>query len=208
MTPGNATITLRDVAGHTAAGPAFRVLAPQAPQITSAPAHVLTSSEFLITGSGFRRSLNFLLGSTLLQPVSVASTFAQLRLPDSIAPGTYTLTIANQNVTPHTIQVTDGIAVTSLSIPCSSTEGGLFVTIRGNGVAAGAVVAFGAADSADVSVLDAHTIIAKVPPSSGLASETIIVTNPTGESAQLSNAFRYRWPDPGCGMTRHRGAAH
>jgi len=80
-------------------------------------------------------------------------------------------------------------------------------TIRGNGFAAGAVVAFGAADSADVTVQDAHTIIARVPPSSGLAGETITVTNPTGEPAQLSNAFRYRWPDPGCGG-RHRGAGH
>ncbi|HXA20154.1 MAG TPA: hypothetical protein VN380_24465 [Thermoanaerobaculia bacterium] len=32
--------------------------------------------------------------------------------------------------------------------------------------------------------------------------------NPNGDSAQLSNAFHYRWPDPGCGTTRHRGAAH
>jgi hypothetical protein len=184
------------------------VLAPATPQITSAPAHVLTSSEFPITGTGFRRSFNFLLGGTVLQAVSIASTFAQLRLPDSIGPGTYTLTIANQNVAPRTIQVTDGIAVTSVSIPCSSTEGGPFATIRGKGFAAGAVVAFGASDSADVTVQDAHTIVARVPPSSGLAIETITVTNPNGESAQLSNAFRYRWPDPGCGTTRHRGANH
>jgi hypothetical protein len=205
--PGNSTITLRDVSGHIAAGPAFRVLSPVTPQITSAPTRLLISSEFPITGTGFKRSLNFLLGGTVLQQVSVASTFAQLRLPDSIVPGTYQLTIANQNVTPRTIQVTDGISVTSVSIPCSSTEGGSMATIRGNGFAAGAVVAFGAADSADVTVLDAHTIFARVPPSSGLASETIIVTNPTGESAQLSNAFRYRWPDPGC-SGRHRGAGH
>ncbi|HXA20151.1 MAG TPA: IPT/TIG domain-containing protein [Thermoanaerobaculia bacterium] len=196
------------MAGHVAAGPAFRVLAPTAPQITSAPTHVLTSSEFPITGGGLRHSQSFLLGGTALQQVSVASTFALLRLPDSIGPGTYTLAIANQDAAPRTIQVTDGVSVTSVSIPCSSTEGGPFVTIKGNGFASGAVVAFGAADSADVSVLDAHTIVAKVPPSSGLASETITVTNSDGDSAQLSNAFRYRWPDPGCGTTRHRGAAH
>jgi len=82
------------------------------------------------------------------------------------------------------------------------------VTITGKGFASGAVVAFGASDSADVTVKDAHTILARVPPSSGLANETITVTNPTGEAAQLSNAFRYRWPDPGCGTSRHRGASH
>jgi hypothetical protein len=208
LPPGNATITLRDAAGHTAAGPSFRVLSPVTPQITSAPTHVLASSELPITGAGFRRSLNFLLGGTVLQPVSVASTFALLRLPDSIGPGTYALTIANQNVALRTIQVTSGVAVTSVSIPCSSTEGGPYVTIAGNGFAAGAVVAFGAADSANVTVQDAHTIVTRVPPSSGLASETITVTNPNGESAQLSNAFHYRWPDPGCGTTRRRGASH
>jgi hypothetical protein len=207
LPPGNSTITLRDVSGHIAAGPAFRVLAPTAPQITSAPSHVLTSSEFPITGTGLRHSQSFLLGGTILQQVAVASTFAQLRLPDSIALGTYTLTIANQNVTPHTIQVTDGISVTSVSIPCSSTEGGPFVTIKGNGFAAGAVVVFGAADSSDVTVRDAHAIVARVPPSSGFTLETITVTNPNGDSAQLSNAFQYLWPDPGCGSTRHRGAA-
>jgi len=208
LPPGNVTISLRDVAGHVAAGPSFRVLSPVTPQITSAPAQVSTSSEFPITGSGFKRSLNFLLGGTLLQQVAIASTFGQLRLPDSIGPGTYSLTIANQNITARTIQVTDGVAVSSVSIPCSSTEGGLMVTITGKGFASGAVVAFGASDSADVTVKDAHTILARVPPSSGLANETITVTNPTGESGQLSNAFHYRWPDPGCGTTRHRGASH
>jgi hypothetical protein len=43
---------------------------------------------------------------------------------------------------------------------------------------------------------DAQTILARVPPSSGLASETIIVTNPDGQSGQLSNAFHYRWQIP------------
>jgi len=208
LPPGNVTITLRDVAGHTVAGPIFRVLTPAAPQITSAPTHILTSSEFPVTGSGFRRDLNFLLGGIALQTIAIASTFGQLRLPPSIGPGTYDLTLANQSGVPRTIQVTDGIAVTSVSIPCSSTEGGLMATIRGNGFAAGAVVAFGAADSSDVTVMDAHTISARVPPSSGLANETITVTNPNGDSAQLSNAFHYRWPDPGCGTTRHRGATH
>jgi hypothetical protein len=184
------------------------VLSPVTPQITTAPTSVKASSEFPITGAGFRRSLSFLLGGTALQPVAMASTYGQLRLPDSIGPGSYALTIANQNVAPRTIQVTSGVAVTSVSVPCSSTEGGPIVTIKGNRFAAGAVVAFGAADSAEVTVQDAHTIIARVPPSSGFASEAIIVTNPNGESGQLSNAFRYRWPDPGCGTTRHRGASH
>ena len=129
-------------------------------------------------------------------------------MPPFIGYGIYDLTLASQSGVPRTIQVTDGIAVTSVSIPCSSTEGGPVVTIAGNDFAAGAVVAFGAADSSDVTVIDAHTICARVPPSSGLAGETITVTNPNGDSAQLSNAFHYRWPDPGCGTTRHRGATH
>ncbi|HSY47218.1 MAG TPA: IPT/TIG domain-containing protein [Thermoanaerobaculia bacterium] len=203
---GSVTITLRDVAGHIAAGPGFRVLSVVTPQIASAPTHVLTSSEFPITGTGLRSSLSFLLGGIALQQVAIASTYAQLRLPDSIVPGTYALTIADQNVAPHTIQVTSGVAVTSVSVPCSSAKGGSMVTIKGSGFASGAVVSFGAADSADVTVQDAQTILARVPPSSGLASETIIVTNPDGQSGQLSNAFRYLWPDPGCGTMRHRAS--
>ncbi|HXA18349.1 MAG TPA: IPT/TIG domain-containing protein, partial [Thermoanaerobaculia bacterium] len=117
---GYVTITLRDVAGHIAAGPSFRVLPVVAPQIASAPTHVLTSSEFPISGAGLRSSLTFLLGGTTLQPVAIASTYGQLRLPQSIVPGTYALTIANQNVAPRTIQVTSGLAIMSVSVPCSS----------------------------------------------------------------------------------------
>jgi hypothetical protein len=208
LPPGNTTITLRDVSGRTVQGPSFRVATSIAPQITGAPARVAASSEFRITGIGFRRSLSFLLGGAVLQPLAIASTYAQLRLPASIIAGSYPLTIAGSTTTARTIEVTDGLAVTSVSIPCSSTEGGPMVTITGNGFAAGAVVTFGSADSSDVTVRDARTILAKVPPSSGISSETITVTNRNGESGQLSNAFRYRWPDPGCGTTRRRGAAH
>ena len=55
---------------------------------------------------------------------------------------------------------------------------------------------------------DEHTILARVPPSSGIMNATITVTNRNGDSAQLSNAFRYRSPDPGCAVPRHRGARH
>jgi hypothetical protein len=203
---GNATITLRDMSGHIVSGPTFRVLAPAAPQIISAPSRLVAASEFLINGSGFRASLNFLLGGTTLQQVSVSPTFAWLRLPPSIAPGSYPLTIAGYTTAARTIEVASGVGVISVSIPCSSTEGGQLVTITGNGFAAGAVVTFGNADSPDATVRDEHTILARVPPWSGIRSETITVTNRNGESGLLSNAIRYLWPDPGCGVPRHRGA--
>jgi hypothetical protein len=207
LPPGNATITLHDVSGRIVPGPLFHVLATAAPQITSAPSRVAPSSEFLVNGAGFRRSLTFLLGGTALQQVEVGSTYARLRLPASITAGSYPLTIAG-GTSARTIEVAPGLAVISVSIPCSSTEGGTLVTITGNGFAAGAVVAFGDADSSDVSVRDEHTILARVPPSAGIMNATITVTNRNGDSAELSNAFRYRWPDPGCAVPRHRGAIH
>ena len=39
-------------------------------------------------------------------------------------------------------------------------------------------------------------------------NQTIIVTNPNGDSGQLSNAFHYNWPDVPCGQSRHRGTRH
>ncbi|HEV7427386.1 MAG TPA: IPT/TIG domain-containing protein [Thermoanaerobaculia bacterium] len=207
LPPVTAAVTLRDPSGRSVAGPAFRVLAAPSPQITSAPSRVTVASEFLVNGTGFRSGANFLLGGTVLQQVSIASTFARLRLPASIVTGSYALTIPGSTAS-RTIEVVDGIAVTSVSIPCASIDGGQLVTITGNGFAAGAVVAFGATDSSDVTVRDEHTVLARVPPSSGISNETITVTNSNGDSAQLSNAFRYRWPDPGCGVPRHRGATH
>jgi IPT/TIG domain-containing protein/Calx-beta domain-containing protein len=207
LPPGNVTITLHDVSGRIVPGPVFHVLATVTPQIISAPSRITPSSEFLVNGAGFRRSLTFLLGGTALQQIEVASTFARLRLPESITPGSYPLTITGGTST-RTIEVAPGLTVISVSNPCSSIEGGMLVTITGNGFAAGAVVAFGGTDSSDVSVRDEHTIVATVPPSSGIMNATITVTNRNGDSAQLSNAFRYRSPDPGCSVPRHRGALH
>jgi hypothetical protein len=186
---GNAAITLTDAAGHTISGPALRALTPVTPQIFSAPDHVPASSEFRVSGTGLRRSLTFFAGDTPLILMSVAPTYAQLRLPPSIAPGTTTL---KMNGDTRPLEVTsNGLAVISISPQCASAEGGGLMTITGNGFASGAVVSVGAADSADVTVSDAHTIVARVPPSSGFPIESVTVTNPSGESGQLTNAFHY-----------------
>jgi hypothetical protein len=207
VSAGNLTITLIDAAGRTITGPVFKVLAPPIPHILTAPTQVLASSEFRITGTGLRRSLTFFAGDTQLLPIIVAPTYAQLRLPPSVAPGTTTLTVSN--IYSHSLEVrSTGVAVTSVSPQCALTEGGALVTITGNGFAEDAVVSFGGADSVDVQVRDEHTIVARVPPSSGFAIETITVTNPNGDSGQLSNGFHYNWPDTGCSESRRRGARH
>jgi hypothetical protein len=206
VSAGTVTITMIDAAGRTISGPSFKVLAPAAPHMTSAPAQVTVSSEFRISGTGLRRGLTFLAGDTPLLPIVVASTYAQLRLPPSVPAGATTLRMNDES---RPLQVTsNGIAVTSASPPCASTEGGVLITITGNGFAPGAVVAIGPADSADVTVNDAHTIVARVPPSSGFSTETITVTNANGDSSQLTNGFHYNWPDVPCGQSRHRGAKH
>jgi hypothetical protein len=204
LPPGNVAVTMRDNSGYTVPGPTLRMQAPASSQITSAPARVTASSEFSIIGAGFRPGAPFLLGGTPLETVVLTSTNATLRLPSSIGIGSYPFAMANQNTAPRTIQVENGLAVSSVSFPCSSTDGGPLITITGNGFVAGAVVSFGAADSTDVTVRDAHNIIARVPPSSGVGHETVKVTNPDGDSGALSNAFRYHWPDPGCIPSRRR----
>jgi hypothetical protein len=208
---GPVAVALRDASGRTISGPPFTVKPPAAPQITSAPAKVPVGSEFVVNGAGFRPALSFFLAGTSLRSVSIAPTFAVLRVPSSMQPQTTTLALTDNGsaLASRAIEVTaGGIAVESVAPQCVSTDGGVQVTIRGRGFQPGAVVTFGAADATEVVLRDANTITARVPASSGVTDAVVTVINPSLESGQLTGGFQYRWPDSACVVTRHRPAHH
>lgn len=208
---GPVAVALRDAGGHTASGPPFTVKPPAAPQITSAPAKITAGAEFVVNGTGFRPALSFFIAGTSLRSVSIAPTFAVLRVPSSMQPQTTTLALADAGATlaSRAIEVTaGGVAIDSVSPQCVSTDGGVVVTIRGRGFQPGAVVTVGAADATEVVVRDANTITARVPASSGVTDAVVTVTNPSLESAQLTGGFQYRFPDAACVVTRQRPARH
>lgn len=85
---------------------------------------------------------------------------------------------------------TSTMAVSSLSPASGSTTGGTAVTITGNNFQNGATVNFGGTISTAVTVISA-TQINVLTPSRSAGTVGVTVTNSTGTSATLSNAFTY-----------------
>jgi hypothetical protein len=211
LPPGNVILTIRDANGHTIAGPSFAIKASAAAQITSAPATTPSGAELVVNGNGFRPSFSFFLGDAPLRTVALTSAYAVLHVPANAQPRATTLAIHDaegSTVASRAMEVTStGVAVDSVSPQCISTDGNVLITISGSGFESGAVVTFGIADATDVVVRDAHTIIARAPASSGSTDATVTVTNPSLQTAQLTDGVQYRWPDSACGG-KHRSARH
>ncbi len=132
-----------------------------------------------------------------------------------VATGSLTVTTsfdvpANIEAGASTIQVVaNGIASTGVSVTVASTAptasgltptsgpstGGTPVTITGTNFVAGAKVTFGGTAGTAVAVNSATSISVTTPAhSTGVVS--VVVTNPNGQSATLTNAFTYTAPAP------------
>jgi hypothetical protein len=211
MSPANAPVSLRDIAGRTTAGPKIDVIAPPAPAITQMDARLTAGAEFTVFGSGFRGGLTFALGPAILPPLTITTTRVLFRAPSSLAAGPTPFTISDHGTTlvSRFVDMTSsGFGVTAVAPPCSVREGGALATISGSGFENGAMVLFGGTYSPDVVVRDHFTLLARIPPAFG-SDTTITVINPDGAVSTLTNAFAYRSAsEGGCGPTRHRGAGH
>ena len=86
-------------------------------------------------------------------------------------------------------------AVTSASPSSGPAAGGTSVTITGSGFAAGATITFGTTAAASVTVVSATTITATSPASNGNKVD-IVVSNPDGQSARLTEGFAYVGSNP------------
>jgi hypothetical protein len=96
-------------------------------------------------------------------------------------------------------------AIGSLDPRCSTTAGGLDVTLRGHGFKASSAVTFGSVPSSHVRFVDEETVIVLAP--AGMPGTiAIAVTNGDGSTTTATDSFRYVSPlDPdGCSETRSR----
>ncbi|HSY49722.1 MAG TPA: IPT/TIG domain-containing protein [Thermoanaerobaculia bacterium] len=224
---GQAQLTLRDYIGRTLTS-TVTIAPPDMPVVTQLPDRITLGAEFSVSGTGLRRGLTYMLGPAPVQvipnPVSNAFTDRSLcdscvsarvfRAPVSVGPGTVSFTIADHGtvvVTKSVELTTSGLGASAITPPCAAFDGGSLITISGSGFEEGAAVQFGTTYSIDVVVKDPFTIIARLPPSYGIAQPQITVFNPDGGAATLTNAFSYQSSaDPGCGNGggRHRATAH
>jgi len=211
---GKASITVTDLGGHASTtGPIFTIIEPQPPQITSVtPATTRPSNEVTLDGSGFRPGYTFTIGDQPAPAVTMTYTRVVLRVPQ-LAAGSYGINVLNAAskiaaVGPQLKVMATGLAVTRVAPVCATTDGGTPMTINGSGFVTGAVVTFDGAIAAGAVVADAQTITLTLPPLPA-GRPVIIVTNPNGDSASLTNAFNVTSPfDPNGCASRSRPARH
>jgi hypothetical protein len=217
LSPGKVSVSVTDSRGHiSTTGPIFTVLAAEVPRITSVtPSTSAPGSEVVLEGSGFRPGLAFEFGGVVARYVSLDWAHAVVRLPKTLAAGSYPAELWNAGnervASGPSLTVTVGhIVIFGITPRCAATEGGNGVTIQGAGFTAGATVTFAGGAATNVQVVDAGTITATVPANAtGMA--TVSVMNPNGESASLSEVFRYDSsfdPDGGCATGSKRRAVH
>jgi len=211
---GKTSITVTDLGGHASTtGPIFTVVEPQPPQIASVtPATTRPENEVALDGSGFRPGYTFTIGDQPAAIVTMTYSRVVLRVPQ-LAAGSYEVDVLNASskiaaVGPQLKIVAAGLAVIRVAPLCTTTEGGTPMTITGSGFVTGATVTFDGATAAGVVVVDAQTITLTLPPLPAGAPR-IVVTNPDGDTASLTNAFTVTSPfDPNGCASRVRPARH
>jgi hypothetical protein len=214
---GRIAVNVADnAAGISTTGPIFTVLEPLPPQIDSVtPAIAAPGGEVTITGRGFRPGYVIAFGGKTTQYVSLEYGRAVLRLPRSLVAGTYAaeaLNASGQTASfgPSLTVVEGGLAITSISPRCATTDGGVEVTIGGTGFGSGAKVTFNGIPATSVALANPGTLIATAPPNMA-GTARVVVTNPNGDTASMSDAFRYDSPfDPNgdCAAMSKPRAAH
>jgi parallel beta-helix repeat protein len=204
---GKIAINVTDDKGHVSTtGPIFTVIEPSPPQITSLkPSTAAAGAEIAIEGTGFRPAYKIAFGGKIAAYVSLDYTHAIVRLPQTLAAGTYAAEVWNANnqtasIGPSLTVIEGGLSIGSLSPRCATTDGNVSITINGTGFASGASVTFNGLSATNVTFLDAQTLKATAP-ANAAGSARVVVTNPNGGSASMSDSFRYDSPfdpDGGC----------
>jgi hypothetical protein len=156
----------------------------------------------------------FAFGGKYAQIVSMSPWLAVIRLPQDLLPGTHAVSVLNGNGQVASMGASVNViaaapVISGISRRCGTTEGGLDIVITGTGFAAGATVTFDSVLATNVTLIDAMTIQARVPPNAA-GPATITVTNPDLMRGTRTNTFRYSSPfDPTpCSDGRGRAARH
>ncbi len=99
-----------------------------------------------------------------------------------------------------------GLTVSSAVPNSGPVSGGTVVTVNGANFQKGATVAFGGNAAASVTFVSTTQLQATTPPQATAGSVDVVVTNPDGQAAALSQGFTYLGSPFGGGLTGSPGA--
>ncbi|RME04395.1 MAG: hypothetical protein D6805_03195 [Planctomycetota bacterium] len=175
---------------------------PPAPSISALSPNeggISGNTTVLIQGANFQNGANVLFDDTLLTQVTyLNSSTLQVQTP----PGTLGQKVRVMVINPDGqftaladafTYVPDPPAVDSYSPNEGATAGGTTVTIKGSNFQSGITVTFGGQNATIVSATSTQ-IVCTAPPNANPGFVDIVLTNPNGRSATITNGFNYLLP--------------
>jgi hypothetical protein len=147
-----------------------------------------------ISGSNFVSGATVTFGGTAATVTSITATTIAVTTPAHAA-GTVSVVVTNPDGQSATLTnsfsyTTPGPTIKSVSPTSGSRSGGTIVTISGTNFVSGAVVTFGGS-KATVESLGSTSIRVRTS-SHARGTVNVVVTNPSGQSATLTNGYTYR----------------
>ena len=215
--PSSSALTsILRIAGLTAMIAPILLLCPLS-QAQAAPAPTITKispnavnpkggAVITITGTNFVSGATVTIAANSATGVTfVSSTSLKATVPPSTggAEGSVNVTVTNPDTQSATL--TNGLSyklaaptVTSISPTVATPKGGTVITITGNNFVNGATVSFGANAGTNVVFTSKTSLKATTPASTNKAEGqvNVIVTNPDGQAATLTNGLMYQFPAP------------
>lgn len=215
LSPGVVNISITNSSDRTSTtGPIFTVGEASPPQVTRvAPAAAPAGAEVELRGTGFRPGYTFAVGGRTAAIIALSPTRTVVRVSRTAEPGVRVVQTINAlghvaSQGPSISILAGGLLVSSVTSRCATTEGNTDVVITGTGFTSDSEVTFDGIASPLIVFVDTSTIRARVP-SGDSGGATIVVSNPDGAWATLSNVFRYDSPfDPGGCNSRTRAVRH
>ncbi len=176
------------VYGLLATAPTLTSISP-----TSGPSTGGTS--VTLTGQNFLSGATVSFGGTPATSVVVASATQITASTPAHAPGAVNVVVSNPGSQSATLAngftfVAPAPILTSISPTSGPSSGGTSVTLTGQNFLNGATVSFGGTPATSVVVASATQITARTP-SAAQGSVNVVVTNPDGQSATLTNGFTF-----------------
>ena len=185
--PGGAEATLNNGFTYLGAAPTITSLSPTSGSASG-------GAPVTISGSNFVSGATVTFGGTAATVTSITATTIAVTTPAHAA-GTVSVVVTNPDGQSATLTnsfsyTTPGPTIKSVSPTSGSRSGGTIVTISGTNFVSGAVVTFGGS-KATVESLGSTSIRVRTS-SHARGTVNVVVTNPSGQSATLTNGYTYR----------------